>query len=107
MIENLLANAIKYGSKSDPVTLELKHDDNTVKISVRNFGNPISNEDQKTIFDPFYRISNPQSTSLEGWGIGLTLVRGLARAHGGDISVTSSLESGTCFTISLPIISLE
>ena len=102
MIENLCNNAIKYGSNS-PVILSLEAAGKFVKISVHNKGSIISKEDQKSLFDQFRRTNEAEESGKKGWGIGLTLVQGVAEAHGGNVSVKSEAHTGTTFTVSLPI----
>jgi len=102
-IENLSNNAIKYGSPDTPVNLTLKQDLDTVTIEVQNKGNLISPEDQKSLFQQFKRSQHAQRSGKKGWGIGLTLVRGVAEAHGGNITVSSDAARGTVFTLTLPM----
>ncbi|MBA2404707.1 MAG: PAS domain-containing sensor histidine kinase [Bdellovibrionales bacterium] len=104
VIENLVTNAVKYGSDSSPVKVGIRrlgHDE--IEISVHNEGNPISVEDQKTIFEFNKRAPSAAVSITTGWGLGLTLVRGLVEAHGGKISLKSSEAEGTTFFICLPL----
>jgi signal transduction histidine kinase len=101
-IENLAINAVKYGSRNTQITFTVKQSSERVQVSVGNLGNPIEPEDLSTLFDPFYRAKSAKASKQEGWGIGLTLVRGVSEAHGGTVRVQSSPVSGTIFTISLP-----
>ncbi len=102
IIENLCNNAIKYGSPNTPVTLKVKQEVENLQISVHNFGDAISTEDQKSLFDQFRRTQSALGGTHKGWGIGLTLVRGVAEAHGGSVAVESNKNSGTVFTVTLP-----
>jgi signal transduction histidine kinase len=102
IIENLCNNAIKYGSLNSPVAVFLEQKENDVQISIQNEGDLISDEDQKSIFQQFKRTQKADSGSKKGWGVGLTLVRGVAEAHGGSVKVKSDRRSGTIFTVSLP-----
>ena len=102
IIENLCNNAIKYGSPNTPVTLKVKPQEENIQISVHNFGDAISTEDQKSLFEQFRRTQSAVGGTHRGWGIGLTLVRGVAEAHGGSVSVESNPGSGTVFTVTLP-----
>lgn len=102
IIENLCNNAIKYGYPDTPVTITLEQKVNEVQISVMNKGELISAEDQQNLFLPFRRGKKAEG-SKKGWGIGLTLVRGVAEAHGGSARVESALEKGTTFIVTLPI----
>jgi PAS domain S-box-containing protein len=102
LLENLITNAIKYGFRDTPVTVRIKEQGESVELSVHNFGNAISPGDQKHLFDPFMRTRNALLDRKKGWGLGLTLVRGVTEAHGGRISVKSNPEEGTTFTMTLP-----
>ncbi|RYZ72788.1 MAG: PAS domain-containing sensor histidine kinase, partial [Proteobacteria bacterium] len=101
IIENLVGNAVKYGSPSESITLDGAEQGDQVKISVHNFGDPIPAEIQKQLFEPYARSLSAIKSSQKGWGIGLTLVRGFAEAHGGHVEVVSSREQGTTFTVFL------
>jgi signal transduction histidine kinase len=69
---------------------------------VHNEGDAIPIGEQAAIFEPFYRSSSAISGSHNGWGVGLTLVRGIAEAHGGTVRVQSEAD-GTTFVVSLPV----
>lgn len=103
LIENLASNAIKYGSENTPVTIKIDRDTNWIELSIHNLGNPISSEDQKLLFHPFQRTDFAKASKQKGWGIGLSLVQGLAHAHKGSIVLKSSPEHGTTFIVRLPI----
>lgn len=100
IIENLCTNAIKYGDVRTPVTITINKENRDVSISVHNEGNPISPEDQSKLFEPFRRIESTQAMA-RGWGLGLTLVKGLTEANGGKVSVKSCPKEGTVFTVHL------
>jgi PAS domain S-box-containing protein len=102
MTENLINNAVKYGKDFTPITLNLKKLKDSIVISVHNEGTPISDKDQKAIFEPYNRTASANDGKQKGWGIGLTLVRGFALAHGGQAIVRSSLQDGTTFSIIIP-----
>ncbi|MFA6238488.1 MAG: ATP-binding protein [Bacteriovorax sp.] len=100
--ENLCINAIKYGRPLYPVTITLIGMENQVELSVHNFGNGISDEEKKRLFDYLHRSSSAQGMGEKGWGIGLTLVKGMAEAHGGTVDIRSTSEKGTTFIVTLP-----
>jgi signal transduction histidine kinase len=102
ILENLCNNAIKYGFPSTPVILTLSQDADKASIQVQNSGDPISPKEQETLFQQFRRGDKVQSRSRKGWGIGLTLVRAVAEAHGGNVNVQSNAELGTVFTVTIP-----
>lgn len=103
ILENLCNNAIKYGAKNSTVTISLSRRNEMAEIGVYNSGNPIPEEDQRYLFEPFRRTTSAQSSGQKGWGLGLTLVKGLAESHGGNVRVESSPEKGTLFTVQLPL----
>jgi signal transduction histidine kinase len=100
MLENLMSNAVKYGSVLFPVTVSTAQENNFVKISVHNHGNPISENETVAIFEPYKRAVN--ASAQKGWGIGLMLVKGFAEALGGRANVMSSEKDGTVFSLVLP-----
>lgn len=102
IIENLCSNAIKYGSVGTPVTISLGKRHNFIQLTVHNLGTPISLKDQEYIFEPYQRTVSASAGIQQGWGIGLALVRGLAKAHGGDVTLYSSALEGTSFSVFIP-----
>jgi heavy metal sensor kinase len=101
MLSNLLDNAIKYNPSGGKVSVSVsENDERYVVITVKDTGIGISPNDLPRIFDRFYRCD--QSRSTTGIGLGLSLARTIARAHGGDITVTSLLNQGCTFVITLP-----
>lgn len=99
-IWNLATNAIKYGAKDAPITLKVRKRAGGAELSVHNEGPAIPAEEQATLFEPFARAANVEEA--KGWGLGLTLVRACADAHGGSIDVHSAPGQGTTFTLHLP-----
>lgn len=100
---NLATNAVKYGVADKPITITVKRTPQGAEASVHNWGTPISAEDQSQLFKPFSRTLAAKQSGQKGWGLGLTLVHGCADAHGGRVTVESSKEAGTTFTIALPL----
>lgn len=102
IIVNLLTNAMRYGN-GNPITLTLHQQGNTAVVAVRDQGHGISPEDQERIFQAFERGQGNQVKS--GLGLGLYIAQQLAEAHAGSIAVQSTLNAGSTFTLSLPLIS--
>jgi len=102
LAENLIGNAIKYGKTGIPIQVHLKKVDGETVFSVHNEGDPISVEDQKTLFNQFRRTASARHGGKSGWGLGLTLVRGIAEAHGGKVWLESGEGKGTTFFVQIP-----
>lgn len=104
IVENLCANAVKYGDQARGVRITVKENREAgeVSFSVHNFGSVIEEQDIARIFRLFHRTRGAQSGERMGWGIGLTLVQGFTAAHGGRVEVASGPEQGTTFTVHLP-----
>jgi PAS domain S-box-containing protein len=100
-LENLLGNAVKYGEQGSPVRVIAEQRQGEIRLAVHNRGNPIPREEQAKIFQPYHQVRRAGGEGTVGWGLGLTLVRGMAEAHGGTVEVESSAEAGTTFTVSL------
>ena len=103
VLENLCGNAIKYGDPYKPVKVTLVQIADIVTIQVQNEGSPIPAADQEKLFQPFRRIEAGLEGRPTGWGLGLTLVKGIVEAHGGQVTVNSKPETGTVFTVTLPL----
>ncbi len=99
MLSNLLDNAIKYTPSGGSVRVTLTEAEDRVMVSIKDTGSGIAPEDLSRVFDRFYR--GDQSRSKPGIGLGLSLSRAIARAHGGDITVSSILNEGSTFTVTL------
>lgn len=103
VLENFLSNAIKYGKREKPVTITVETNEEILTIKVHNFGNPISEERQDEIFE-FLNTSSGNTggpAGFKSWGMGLTLVKAVAEAHGGLVKYDSSKKEGTTFSIVL------
>lgn len=105
ILVNLLNNAIKFTPAGGSVGVEtLAGPENKLHIVVWDTGIGISAEDQVKIFEPAYRVgSGSLGREAPGLGLGLSISRDLARAMGGDITVSSAPDSGSRFTLSLPL----
>lgn len=101
-VENLVANALKYGDPHQRVTITLATEQERASVAVHNHGSFIPQRERETLFEAFRR-SEKAEKSVRGWGLGLALVRAVAEAHGGSISVESLPGTGTTFLIDLPL----
>lgn len=106
-VYNLVENAIKYNRPNGSVTVSLKEKNGQAMILVKDTGIGISPENQKKIFDPFFRVDKSRSRAMGGAGLGLALVDSIAREHGGSVKVLESNEKGSIIALMLPISSLE
>ena len=100
--ENLLSNAIKYGQPHTVVKVSVTKNEKEAELSVNNAGRPIPASELSGLFDTYTRSASAVHGNHKGWGIGLSLVKGLTEAHGGSVRVSSSSEAGTTFTVTLP-----
>jgi signal transduction histidine kinase len=98
VVQNLLANAVVHGTRSAPIRVDVRADVGDTVLVVHNEGKPIPEALRLTLFDPFRR-ARPSGTGL---GLGLYITRELVKAHGGEVTFTSSAEAGTTFTVRLP-----
>lgn len=103
VIENLADNAIKYGDEEEKILIQLKKENNFALISVNNKGVPIPEKNLQELFKPYRRAPDAISSGQKGWGIGLSLVKGIIEAHHGQVKAESSKESGTTFSLFLPL----
>jgi signal transduction histidine kinase len=101
MVANLLDNAIKYTPANGRIDVTASTGaDQSVQIAVKDNGMGISGKDLEHIFERFYRCD--PSRSQAGTGLGLSFARAVARAHNGDITVASTIDEGSTFTVKLP-----
>ena len=105
-VQNLIANAVKYGGPDHWVGIRAEHvparRHGEVRITVSDHGNGIDAAELPHIFEPFYRGADAVAQQIHGNGLGLSLVRRIIEAHGGRVSATSRPGAGSAFTISLP-----
>src|SRR5574344_343027 len=101
-ISNLVDNAVKYSGKEVDIKLKAFHQGTHDVITLEDNGIGISTEDQKLIFDKFYRVPHGNIHNVGGYGLGLYYVQQIIERHGGGITVNSTVDKGTTFTIILP-----
>jgi two-component system OmpR family sensor kinase len=103
VVANLLANARTHTPAGTPITVSIDKGDDGVRIAVADQGPGLSDEDQRRIFERFYRADSSRvRIDGEGSGLGLSIVDAVMKAHGGDVSVTSELGKGSTFTLFFP-----
>ena len=100
-IKNIIDNAFKYSFPETIISISSNINNDFIKILVHNFGEPISKENLNKIKTPFYRIN--KDSSVKGFGLGLAITNKILLAHNGALSIKSSKEEGSLFTLSLPL----
>ena len=103
MVMNLIDNAVKYSEDESEIAVNVFRRGQNIMIEVVDKGVGIDEEDMKKIFDKFYRGKNVADLGTGGTGLGLTLAKAVAVAHGGDILVRSKIGQGSRFSAMLPI----
>lgn len=99
---NLLDNALKYSGENPKVKIRAWSDKKSVYLEVQDNGRGINKEEQRKVFEKFYRTDDVHESKVKGSGIGLNLVAHIVKAHGGEIALESDVGKGTIVTINLP-----
>lgn len=102
LFDNLIGNAIKYGADGKRVLVKIHAEDDTVTVSVTNYGYVIPADELPLLFNKFYRVEQSRSTTTGGTGLGLAIAKEIVDMHGGTISVSSDL-NGTVFTVKFQV----
>ena len=100
---DLLSNAAKYSGSDKQISVNTQKNETGVSISVSDNGIGISEEDQKKIFEPFFRSREEAARRRKGTGIGLAITRHIMEAHHGSVLVHSLFGSGSTFTLRFPV----
>ncbi len=103
LMTNLLSNAIKYNRDGGDIHVGVAAVDDSVRITVRDTGIGMTDEERAQLFQQFYRAKNEQTRSIPGTGLGLSIVRRLVDSYHGEVDVQSIFGTGTTFIIRLPI----
>lgn len=106
-ILNLLSNAMKYSRSSRQIDLCCSQRNGNAIIAVTDHGIGIAADDQSRIFEKFYRVRSKDTDLIAGTGLGLTLVKHIAQAHGGAVDVDSVVGQGSTFSIRIPVLPTE
>jgi signal transduction histidine kinase len=102
VVVNLISNAIKYTPDNGGINISLREDDGFLILQVHDSGIGISLEDQRHIFEKFYRVESDATAKISGTGLGLSIVKAIIKKHSGRVWVESELGQGSTFTVLLP-----
>ena len=103
LLFNLLDNALKYAGASDEIVVRVRGNARSMSLAVEDRGPGIETNDRRRIFERFYRGKSAGSRGARGSGIGLALVKHIADAHGGEVSVSDAVPHGSVFTVTMPV----
>ena len=103
VLGNLLSNAFKFTQRGGKVAIDVAAQENRVIITVADTGAGISAEQLPHIFDKFFQADNQAQAATKGTGLGLAIAKEIVEAHGGNITVESTVGEGTTFVVTLPI----
>ena len=103
IIYNLVDNALKYSEEKPVIKVSTVNKNGAIQISVSDNGIGISKENQKKIFDTFYRVPTGNIHNVKGFGLGLSYVKTAVKKHGGHVNVESAIGKGSTFIITMPL----
>ena len=102
VLNNLLDNAIKYSPEAPQITIYTHSDAHGLFIEVRDQGMGMQKEVLSAVFEPFYRVPTGNVHNVKGFGLGLSYVKKIVEAHGGNVRVSSKLGVGSTFELMIP-----
>ena len=103
VINNFLSNSLKYSPTGKNIEISCKEVNDNVQVSVTDEGMGIKPQDQKKLFDRYYRIENMETQNISGFGLGLYLSAEIIRRHNGKVWIESEIGKGSTFYFSLPL----
>jgi two-component system phosphate regulon sensor histidine kinase PhoR len=107
MFHNLIDNAVKYNHSIPVIHINVRQKEEVAEIKVSDNGIGMSPDEQKHIFNPFYRIPTGNKHDVKGFGLGLSYVKKVISVHGGEINVESETGKGSSFVIRLPCVVIK
>ena len=102
VVTNLVSNSVKYSNKGSKILISINSNQERFKIEVKDQGIGIAKEEQKNLFERFYRSRSSTKNQIEGTGLGLAICKKIVAAHGGEIGVESELNEGSIFYFTIP-----
>jgi signal transduction histidine kinase len=102
-VNNLLDNAVKFSSEHSEIKVIFEKHEEKVLLKIKDDGIGIPKNEQASIFEKFYRGKDASHFSTTGTGLGLTIVKQIVEAHGGEVQVESELGKGSIFTVTIPL----
>jgi signal transduction histidine kinase len=103
VLTNLISNANKYTPDGGKITIRVNQTGRYATIDVKDTGIGISEEDQSKLFTQFFRSESEAVREQTGWGLGLSIVKKMVEAQGGEISCISEIGKGSIFTFTIPL----
>lgn len=103
ILDNLISNALKFTPRGGRVGVQISAADEVIRLDVSDNGDGISLEDQKHLFERFFRTESATTQAIQGTGLGLPIVKAIVEGHGGAITVQSVTGEGTVFRVELPL----